>query len=145
MRFRPLVIVVCLIPFAAGAATEPVFGTWLSEKRRVMVEIGPCGDAPDAACGRIVWMAKTEDANGKPFTDQRNQDESLRDRPIMGLPILTGFQKDGEDSWTNGRIYNPEDGKTYNSSLTLKDANTLLVEGCVLFFCREQVWARARG
>jgi hypothetical protein len=53
------------------------------------------------------------------------------------------MRADGPMRWKGGRIYNPEDGRHYEASLTLKSANNLLVEGCVMFFCQSQVWRRA--
>ncbi len=47
------------------------------------------------------------------------------------------------DKW-NGQVYNPEDGKTYSGSITLKSANELDLQGCVGggLFCKTQTWAR---
>jgi hypothetical protein len=49
-------------------------------------------------------------------------------------------QKDGISA--RGEIYNPENGRTYKALLTLRDADTLEIEGCILFVCRKQVWRR---
>ena len=48
--------------------------------------------------------------------------------------------------WSGGRIYNPEDGKTYKCKLTLKDDNTLTVRGYVglTIFGKTQYWTRVR-
>jgi uncharacterized protein (DUF2147 family) len=45
--------------------------------------------------------------------------------------------------WRSGRLYNPEDGRDYKGSLHLQSPNRLVVDGCVLFLCRTQVWRRA--
>ena len=42
-----------------------------------------------------------------------------------------------------GRIYNPEDGQTYRATLRRPGADTLTIEGCVLFICQKQVWRSA--
>jgi uncharacterized protein (DUF2147 family) len=48
------------------------------------------------------------------------------------------------NKWS-GQVYNAEDGKTYSGSITLQDARTLKLEGCVLggLFCKAQTWTRA--
>ncbi len=53
---------------------------------------------------------------------------------------LTGGPKD----WTGGTVYNPEDGNSYKASLTLVDANTVKITGCLVTpLCRSQTWVRA--
>ena len=49
-----------------------------------------------------------------------------------------------EGSWADGRIYNPEDGKTYQATMRLVDANTLQVRGYVLLpiFGTTRTWTR---
>jgi hypothetical protein len=44
--------------------------------------------------------------------------------------------------WGDGRICNPEDGRSYASNIALLNPNTLEVNGCVLLFCKRQVWRR---
>ena len=52
----------------------------------------------------------------------------------------------GYSSWSGGRIYNPEDGKTYKCKLTLQDDGTLKVRGYVgmSIFGKTQIWRRLR-
>ena len=37
-----------------------------------------------------------------------------QNQPLVGLLILKGFEKDGSDSYTDGTIYDPTNGKTYD-------------------------------
>jgi uncharacterized protein (DUF2147 family) len=82
------------------------------------------------------------DAKGRPLRDSRNPDRKLRDRALKGTAMLSGFRAAGGGKWRNGRIYNPEDGRSYTATLTLVNANSLAVEGCALMFCQTQVWRR---
>ena len=121
------------------AAPQPdaVVGRWKTETRGGIVEIARCGPS---ICGRVL----TSDAlrTNPNFKDSRNPDASLRNRPIRGLQILGGFkQQDG--GWYGGKIYNAEDGKTYNAEITLAGANQLKLRGCVFKpFCKTQTWTR---
>jgi len=117
-------------------------GTWLTEGGKSQIRLAHCGEA---LCGRIQWLKEPSDpATGKPKRDIRNPDPGKRDRPIIGVDILMGM-KPGEttDQWA-GDIYNPEDGKTYQARLTLQDARTLQLKGCVLggLICKSQAWSR---
>ncbi len=123
----------------AGSALADVRGVWLVQSGNAHVKIDDCGDK---LCGSIVWLKEPLDENGKEKLDKENEDEALRTRKIMGLPMLKDFVADGENAWDDGSIYNAEDGKTYSSEMQLKDANTLEVKGCVLFFCKSQTWTR---
>ena len=46
--------------------------------------------------------------------------------------------------WSGGRIYNPDNGKTYVGDLRLLDPTRLKVTGCLVRpLCGSQVWRRA--
>jgi uncharacterized protein (DUF2147 family) len=126
-------------PAFAGDPT----GTWLTEGGKSQVRLANCGEA---LCGRIQWLKEPSDpATGKPKRDVRNPDPGKRDRPIVGVDILMGMRPDQTPNQWAGDIYNPEDGKTYRAHLTLQDARTLQVKGCVLggLICKSQAWSRA--
>jgi hypothetical protein len=44
--------------------------------------------------------------------------------------------------WNGGRLYNPEDGRDYKGSLHLQSPTRLVIEGCALFICKQQIWRR---
>jgi uncharacterized protein (DUF2147 family) len=76
------------------------------------------------------------------YPDSANRDPALRSRALKGLTILQGFRRDGE-GWSGGTIYNPEDGGTYKATVTLADANTLKLKGCIVWpLCKTQTWKR---
>ena len=128
---------------AAPAAQDAnaVIGRWKTETRNSIVEIRRCGAS---ICGRI--LASEALRTNPTLKDSRNRDTALRGRPLRGLQILGGFRQDGK-GWSGGTIYNPEDGKTYDADITLTDANTLSLRGCVFKpFYKTQTWpARADG
>jgi uncharacterized protein (DUF2147 family) len=63
---------------------------------------------------------------------------------LRGLQILSGFKQDG-NGWYGGKIYNAEDGRTYGADITLTNANTLNLRGCVFKpLCKTQTWTRVR-
>jgi len=123
-------------------AANDVLGTWETVEGKSHVQITNCGS--QKYCGEIVWLKKPNDEQGKPLTDINNTDEALRTRPILNMQLLRDLEKVGTNEWDDGYIYNPEDGQTYSSEMSLVDADTLQVKGCVLFFCEAQIWKRVK-
>lgn len=121
---------------SAAEPLAPVAGRWLNDSRKTLVEIAPCGRQ---LCGHIVRISNPDP--GEPAVDAKNPDPALRNRPLQGLTILTGFTADG-DRW-RGQIYNPKSGKTYRSELE-RTGNTLTVKACIGPFCRSLNWTQAK-
>ena len=63
----------------------------------------------------------------------------------FGLPIMIGFRPDG-DGWT-GRLFDRENGNTYDCHMTLQGPNSLTLRAYVLLpiFGKTQVWRRMPG
>ncbi|OFW99694.1 MAG: hypothetical protein A3D94_16060 [Alphaproteobacteria bacterium RIFCSPHIGHO2_12_FULL_66_14] len=116
-------------------------GRWLTPGAAAIVELAPCS-ATMSLCGTVRWLWDGIDDKGRPRLDTQNADATLRKRPLVGLPILSGLTATSDGSWT-GRIYNPEDGQTYRATVRRQGADALLIEGCVLFICQKQVWRKA--
>ncbi len=123
-----------LIALAAPA----IEGDWLTADGKAIVSIASCGPR---MCGRVVQIL----ARGPkvPTTDVRNPDPKLRSRPLVGLPVLTGFARSGV-GWSGGRAYDAKTGRIYEAKLTPNADGSLTVTGCVLFLCKSQRWTRAR-
>jgi uncharacterized protein (DUF2147 family) len=129
-----------LLPVEA-ANPDAIEGIWLTENGKSKVQISEQGGH---LSGRLIWL-KDPLRDGKPKLDMHNESASLRGRPLIGLTLIHGFSfKNGR--WEDGKIYNPEDGKTYSCTLALKDPGTLEVRGYVLnpLLGKTQTWKKAR-
>ena len=102
---------------AAPAANSPL-GLWLTEEKQGKVRIEQCGVN---LCGYSV------DAKS-------NQN---------GEQVLINMKPDKDSKW-KGRILDPNTGSTYDSTIALRGAGTLRVEGCAFggMFCGGQTWSR---
>jgi len=81
--------------------------------------------------GKIVWL-KEPNKDGKPKVDDKNPDVKLQTRPVLGLEMLKGFKFDeSENEWSDGSIYNPSSGKTYNSYINFESATKVKVRGFI--------------
>ena len=116
-------IIFMMMPFAAAFAQD-VVGQWKLEDGTAIVEVYKQGDAFN---GKIVWLEKPDGPDGKPAADRNNPDKSLQSRQLMGLNMLSGLKKDGNE-YTGGKIYDPGNGKTYNCSMKV-EGDILKVRG----------------
>lgn len=116
-----------------ASATSPV-GEWLVEDGKARIRIEECGKN---MCG-VVSGAKNPHE-----TDRNNPNPELRNRPIIGMPVLLDMKPVNHNHW-EGRIYNAQDGKTYIASISLNDPQNLRVEGCAFggLICGGQNWTR---
>ena len=104
-------------PAAPQAANSPL-GVWLTEEKEGKVRIEQCGAN---LCGYSI--DKKSNRNGE--------------------QVLISM-KPGKDSKWSGRIFDPNSGSTYDSTIALKGSDSLRVQGCAFggMFCGGQTWTR---
>jgi uncharacterized protein (DUF2147 family) len=102
---------------AAQPANSPL-GLWLTEEKEGKVRIEQCGAN---LCGYSV----------DPKSNQNREQVLINMKP-------------GKDSRWSGRIFDPNTGSTYDSTIALKGPDTLRVQGCAFggMFCGGQTWSR---
>ena len=68
-----------------------------------------------------------------------------KNKPILGLNILTGLEKDGEE-WSGGNILDPRSGNIYNCYIKLIKSNKLKIRGYIglALFGKTVYWERAQ-
>lgn len=119
--------VASLTAISADYEADELLGIWLNDERDAHVKIYKCGEE---FCGKIVWLKESEE-DGSPKKDRKNPKDELKERPLKGLDILTGFNYDGGRKWEDGTIYNPRDGKTYSCFLQILEDGRLKVRGFI--------------
>lgn len=70
-----------------------------------------------------------------------------KDKPIEGMVILWGLEKDDTKTWDGGRILDPGKGKVYDCSIELAgEGSALNVRGYLGWSAlgRDQTWKRVR-
>jgi uncharacterized protein (DUF2147 family) len=126
-----------------AAEANALLGVWITKDAKSHVEIS---EANGKYFGKIVWLRDSL-KYGKPALDDKNPDEELRNRPVLGMTIMRDFVYDGEMVWTSGKVYDPESGNDYGGKMTLVDQSTLDLRGYVLvpLFGRTERWTRFGG
>jgi uncharacterized protein (DUF2147 family) len=127
-------------PIATAQTPGNPTGTWLTQAGDAKVKVSRCGGA---LCGAIVWLRDPIDpATKKPVVDDKNPDPARAKRPMKGLPLFSDMKPAAPNKWS-GHIYNADDGKTYESNISIAGPDTLKVEGCVGgALCGSENWAR---
>jgi uncharacterized protein (DUF2147 family) len=139
------VLLVMISPPSRAQGTDPgregILGEWVTAGGESRIEIFLTDSVTYA--GKIVWL-RDPLKEGKPVVDDKNPDEALRGRPVMGLVLLRGFMYDGEGEWRGGKIYDPKSGNDYSAKMTLLDEKNLDLRGYVLMplFGRTERWTR---
>jgi uncharacterized protein (DUF2147 family) len=141
MLVRVLALAAMIAATAAAARAATIEGDWRTADGLADVRIAPCGAK---LCGVIVWLKRPVDkVTGLPRHDTLNPDPSLRDRPLLGLPLIRDMVPASPDHWVDGKIYDPDSGKTYASKMSLRADGALKIEGCIAIFCKAQIWTAA--
>jgi uncharacterized protein (DUF2147 family) len=97
--------------------------------------------APADAANTPVGIWRTEDDKGNVRIEQCGSN-------LCGYAVGSGekilINMRPEDSKWVGRIHDPDSGRNYDSSIAMKGANTLRVQGCAFggMFCGGQTWKR---
>ncbi|MCX2484277.1 DUF2147 domain-containing protein [Pedobacter sp. MR2016-24] len=143
MRYISLLLLITAISFTGFAQKkDAIVGTWVNATGEAHVNIYKKGER---YFGKIDWLKAPKDEKGKPKTDYKNPDESLRSRPILGMEMLKDFVYD-DGKWTDGKIYDPKSGKTYSCNMNIKDNGQLNMRGYIgiSLIGRSETWKRVR-
>jgi uncharacterized protein (DUF2147 family) len=118
------------LPGAAMAASPE--GLWLVEDQTGRIKIQKCGNQ---MWGVIAWQRA-------PKNDTENPNAAMRNRPLVGTAILIGMKPAGGDRW-EGSVYNPRNGKVYDSKMAMLPSGKLQIKGCVMgLLCGGEDWTR---
>lgn len=140
-RVSVLLVAFIIVSGAVFAQKDRIEGVWYNQEKTAKIEIYKAKNTK--FYGKIVWLKEPE-KNGKPKVDENNPDKTKRNDPLLGLLVLKGFEKDGEDGYEDGTIYDPKNGKTYSCIITHK-GDKLDVRGYVgiSWIGRTAVWTKA--
>lgn len=131
-----IALLLAAAPALAGApapAVSPqtaIMGVWHNPKNSVAVRTGACGQR---ICG---WIVRASD---KAKADAAKGGAA----PLIGTALLRNYKVSGRGKWS-GQVWVPDMGRSFGSTVTMIDINTLNVKGCLIggFICKSQIWTR---
>ena len=107
-------------PAQSGKAQAPdsILHTWETETKDGRMQLLKSGDGYYA---KMLYGKDLLEADGKTYRkDIHNPDPALRSRELKDYTLISGLTyKDGK--WENGKIYDFENGNSYDVYLYLKD------------------------
>ena len=134
---------------------DSILGNWTDIETGGITLLHYCKKDKKLLCGIITGDKEPEnwpaDARppaipGKKITDINNPDPEKRNSKVRGMQHLEGLTWNSvNQSWENGTIYNPLNGKFYGASIKLVDAHTAKLWGhlkCCKLLGKNVIWTR---
>jgi uncharacterized protein (DUF2147 family) len=143
-----IALILSLHPARAQEPEDAILGVWHTTGSRGDIRIFK---RDNRYFGQVLSIAEPNwppndkyGMGGRPKTDRYNPNPKLRDRPVLGIELMSEFVYAGKNVWDEGKVYDPESGKTYKCKMILKSANKLEVRGYIGFslFGRTVTWTR---
>ena len=128
-----------LVASAAMGVTPPkkprppsLFGVWQNPSASVHIKTAKCGAS---VCGTVVY------ANEKAKADAARGGTAN----LLGLNLFQSFAQQSQGVW-EGKVLVPDLDRTVTGKITLIDAKSMNVEGCMFghIACKDQVWTRVK-
>ena len=132
-----------LVQAGAWAAEMTPVGTWRSiddktgaPKAQIVIR-----ERGGALYGRIEKLLRP---GADPHAVCSHCTDDRKDKPMVGLEIIRGARRDGDRAvWEDGKILDPESGRSYTLRLTpVEEGRRLQVRGSVFGIGRTQTWVR---
>lgn len=103
---------------------------WLGPYRNVKVETGDCNGK---LCGWVVWAT--------PEAEEEAREGGVQH--LVGTELLQDYRQVSNNRW-QGRVFVPDMGRTFYSTITRIDPGSLKISGCILggLVCKSQIWKR---
>ena len=109
--------------------SDRIIGRWISAQGNVIVQV-----YKDSLTykGKVEWFDDSDDPT-QPMSvrkDVHNPDRNLRNRTIIGLPVLQGLTYNPKcKCWENGKIYDVNTGKIWSSTIRMENDDLLNIRG----------------
>lgn len=140
---RKIIGIVLLLLALESSQAQNILGKWktIDDATKVEKSIVEIYEKEGKVYAKVLELLETN-KKGSLCTECHGKDKN---KPIEGLLIINGLQKDG-DEWNGGKILDPKSGKEYKCYITLEDTNKLKVRGYIGFSLigRTQYWYRVK-
>lgn len=128
-------IVLSFIMCVAGllssfAQADKVVGEYQCERNGVQSKV-KIFKHEDGFRAQVFWVDNLKMEDGSIRKDPKNPDASKRNTRADQIVLIDKVKYNGKDSWNEGKIYDPTNGKVYSVTLSFKNDKTLKVRGYI--------------
>ena len=131
-----LISIVAFFIISTNVFAEAFSGTYKTMPSKktggwALVKFGACKENKNFTCGTLI---KAFSKDGK----------AIKNYEHRGKYVVWDMKKEGDKSFSGGKIKDYSDGKVYNSKMEIISKNKIGVSGCVLFICQSQEWNKLK-
>jgi len=131
--------------FVSAPVSKPITGNWKTiddetGKPKSIVNIYKKSDGK--LYGKIIKLFREKGEDQDPICDKCT--DYRKNKKIIGMVIITGLEKDGDEWYADDAILDPNNGKIYDCKIWIDEDNPdlLQVRGYIGWFFRTQTWER---
>ncbi len=149
LQFALVLLFIHAYPVFAADAPDRLPGLWeqvddKTGKLQALIRISSTPTGVYRGVVEKIIPEPGEDPNPKcdKCRDQR------RDKPVLGMEIISGLKRSDERTYVDGEILDPDEGDVYRLKITvLEQGQKLDVRGYlgISLFGRSQIWLRAKS
>jgi uncharacterized protein (DUF2147 family) len=132
MKNTCLLLFLFFSQFAWAQDADQILGQWQSEDGEATIEITKSGQK---YVGKIIAIG-----SGQATKDIKNPDPKLRNRPIIGIEILSDLIY-ASGKW-KGKAYAPKRGMSTNCEVKLLSINAMELKASKYGYSQKKIWKR---
>lgn len=131
-RFLMSIVACLMVACAALAQADKIVGNYSTDHNGVKSKIKIYKLDNGKYRAQVTWVSNLKMEDGSTRLDVRNPDKNKRNVPANQIVLVDGVSYDkSENVWTNGKIYDPTNGKEYKVTISFKDDKTLKIRGYI--------------
>jgi uncharacterized protein (DUF2147 family) len=112
--------------FHSAPAGYRLVGVWESEEKNLQIEMF---EKNGVYSGRMIYFKCDTDEIMRTSKDIENPDKTLTKRHLLGLTLVTELAYQGDNVWDDGKIYDPNSGRTFEARIQLTGSDAAEVRG----------------
>ncbi|MBQ0021362.1 MAG: DUF2147 domain-containing protein [Bacteroidales bacterium] len=141
---KMMCLLICMLMAAVSvsAQADKIVGTYKVVRNGVTskVKIFKYNDGYRA---QVAWVDNLKKADGTIRLDEKNPDKNKRNVRADQIVLIDKVTYDADDKeWSNGKIYDPTNGKTYKVKLWFDSDKVLKMRGYVGIFYDTSEWTK---
>ena len=133
MMKKVMSLITCLLMVAVSitAQTDKIVGNYKVERNGVASKV-KIYKHENGYRAQVTWVDNLKKEDGSIRTDEKNPDKSKRNVRADQIVLIDKVTYDAKDNvWTNGKIYDPTNGKTYKVKLWFDGDKVLKMRGYI--------------